>query len=46
MREDCALFSFVLLASYDNPVVAFFCLTILILLFKPFIFNNNEDDDV
>ena len=46
MREPFALIPLALLAVYDNPVVALFCLFIMILVLKPFIFNNNDDDDV
>ena len=33
----------VIVATYDNPTVAFICLFFMYLLMKPFFFNNEDD---
>ena len=33
----------VVMATYDNPVVAFFCLLLMYSLIKPFFFNVDDD---
>jgi len=33
----------VVLATYNNPVVAFFCLFLVYLVLKPFLFGNEDD---
>jgi hypothetical protein len=44
MREEFVAVPLFFIATYDNPVVALVCLIIMILLLKPFVFNNNDDD--